>query len=270
MRILLSLFFLVFLLSFPAPSWGQGTESSPQITEEQLQRGDEIAEKAFQALEDGNFAKSENYWGELIELFPQNPAVWSNRGNVRLSQNKIQDAIADYNKAIAIAPRQPDPYLNRGIAYEVQEDWESAIADYDKVLELDPEDAMAYNNRGNAKAGKGNYEEAISDYEKAASLEPDFAIARSNAALNHYQVGNEKQALNETRKLVRKYPNFPDVRAALTAMLWAEGKEGEAESNWVAVKESDSRYRDIEWLEKVRRWPPQMVQALDNFLQLNN
>jgi len=270
MRILLTLLVLIFVVTFPAPIWAQETESSSPITEEQLQRGDAIAEKAFQALKDGNFAKSETYWGELIELFPQNPAVWSNRGNVRLSQNKIQDAIADYNQAIAIAPDQPDPYLNRGIAYEVQQDWESAIADYNQVLELDPEDAMAYNNRGNAKVGKGNYEAAINDYEKAASLEPDFAIAHSNAALNHYQVGDEKQALDETRQLVRKYPNFPDVRAALTAMLWAQGKEGEAESNWVAVKESDSRYRDIEWLKKVRRWPPQMVEALDNFLQLNN
>jgi len=138
------------------------------------------------------------------------------------------------------------------------------------VLDLNPEDAMAYNNRGNAKAGKGDYTAAITDYEEASSLNPNFAIARSNAALSHYQVGDEKEAIDETRNLVRKYPNFPDVRAALTAMLWAQGKEGEAESNWVAVVGSDSRYRDIEWLEKVRRWPPRMVEALDNFLSLNN
>jgi tetratricopeptide (TPR) repeat protein len=270
MRVLISLFLLIFLLSFPTPSWAQETDSSSQFTEEQLQRGDEIAEKAFQALQEGDFAQSETYWGELIELFPHNPAVWSNRGNVRLSQNKVESAIADYNKAIALAPNQPDPYLNRGIAYEIQQDWKSAIKDYDTVLELDPEDAMAYNNRGNAKAGQGNYQAAITDYEQAASLDPDFAIARANAALSHYQVGDEKEALDEARKLVRKYPNFPDVRAALTAILWAQGQEGEAESNWVAVMGSDSRYRNIEWLEQVRRWPPRMVEALDNFLTLNH
>lgn len=267
MRLLISLFLILFLLSFPAPSWAQDT--SPEITEEQLQKGDEIADKAFQALQEGDFSKSEKYWGELIELFPQNPAVWSNRGNVRLSQNKIESAIADYNEAIAIAPNEPDPYLNRGIAYEIQQDWDSAIADYNQVLDLSPEDAMAYNNRGNAEAGKGNYQEAITDYEKAASLNPDFAIARANAAFSHYQVGDEEEALKETRNLVRKYPDFPDVRAALTAMLWAQGKEGEAESNWVAVMGSDARYRDVEWLEKVRRWPPKMVEALNNFLTLN-
>lgn len=270
MRILIGLFFLIFLLAFPAPSWAQNTNTAPQISEQRLQRGDEIAEKAFQALKKGDFAQSENYWGELIELFPRNPAVWSNRGNVRLSQSKIEGAIADYNEAIALAPNQPDPYLNRGVAHEIKQEWESAIADYDTVLDLNPDDAMAYNNRGNAKAGKGNYTEAIIDYEKAVSLNPDFAIARSNAALNHYQVGDEQDALKETRNLVRKYPNFADVRAALTAMLWAQGKEGEAESNWVSVMGTDARYRDIEWLEKVRRWPPKMVEALDNFLSLNS
>jgi len=269
MRILISLLCLVFLLSFPTAAWGQNNDSS-QITEEQLQKGDQIAEKAFEALKEGDFAQSEVYWGELIKLFPRNPAVWSNRGNVRLSQSKIEGAINDYNHAIVLAPNQPDPYLNRGIAYEIVQDWERAIEDYNQVLELNPDDAMAYNNRGNAKAGRGDYEGAITDYEKASSLNPDFAIARSNAALSHYQVGDEQEALDETRKLVRKYPNFPDVRAALTAMLWAERQEGEAESNWVAVMGSDARYRDVEWLEKVRRWPPRMVEAIDNFLSLNN
>ena len=39
------------------------------------------------------------------------------------------------------------------------------------------------------------------------------------------------------RNLLRKYPDFPDVRAALTAALWAEGNGGEAEANWFRVED---------------------------------
>jgi hypothetical protein len=70
------------------------------------------------------------------------------------------------------------------------------------------------------------------------------------------------------RALVRKYPKFADMRAALAAALWETGKRGEAESHWVAVTGLDSRYKDLEWVANVRRWPPSMVAALQKFIKL--
>jgi hypothetical protein len=70
------------------------------------------------------------------------------------------------------------------------------------------------------------------------------------------------------RNIVRKYPTFADMRAALTAALWAQGKQEEAESNWVSVVELDRRYKDINWVKTVRRWTPEMVAALEKFLKL--
>ncbi len=70
------------------------------------------------------------------------------------------------------------------------------------------------------------------------------------------------------RNIARKYPMFPDVRAALTAVLWSQGQQGEAESNWVAAVGMDTRYQDLDWVKSVRRWPPNMVLALDKFLNL--
>lgn len=70
------------------------------------------------------------------------------------------------------------------------------------------------------------------------------------------------------RNIVRKYPSFADMRAALTAVLWEQGKHGEAESNWVAAVGLDQRYKDINWVAHVRRWPPLMVAALEKFQEL--
>ena len=242
--------------------------NSAWVSEEQLQWGDQIAKQAFEATDKGNFALAEEYWTQLIEAFPTNPAAWSNRGNTRLGQNKLEAAIADFNQAITIAPNAPDPYLNRGTAYEAQHRYQKAIADYEHVLELDPEEAMAYNNRGNAKAGQERWQEAIADYTKAADLAPSFAFARANEALALYQIGNQEAAIRGMRNLVRKYPMFPDMRAALSAVLWEQGNQGEAESNWVAAMGLDSRYQNLEWVRNTRRWPPKMVAALEKFLTL--
>ncbi len=243
--------------------------TNTSFTETQLQEGENIAIEALKATEKGDFIEAEKYWTQLIEEFPTNPAVWSNRGNVRVSQNKLEDAIADYNESIKLAPTAPDPYLNRGTAYEGLREYKKAIADYEQVLALDPQDAMAYNNLGNAKAGLKDWQTAVEYYHKATELSPNFAFAGANESLALYQLGKKDEALRKMRNLVRKYPMFPDMRAALTAVLWENGKQGEAESNWVATIGIDSRYRDVEWLRQVRRWPPNMIVALEKFLTLD-
>jgi hypothetical protein len=83
-------------------------------------------------------------------------------------------------------------------------------------------------------------------------------------------MGKTDEAIRTMRALVRKYPQYADMRAALTAALWADGKEGEAESQWVSAIGLDSRYKDLTWLKQVRRWPPQMVTAMENFLKLQS
>jgi tetratricopeptide (TPR) repeat protein len=227
-----------------------------------------LFDQAFAATGQGDFGAAETYWSEILERYPRNAAVWSNRGNARVSQNKLKEAIEDYNQSIALAPDQPDPYLNRGTALEGLHDWQAAIADYNHVLELDPQDTAAYNNRGNAQAGLGNWDAALNDYQQATKLNPGFAMARANTALALYQIGQTEEATHQFRNLLRRYPQFADIRAALAAALWTNGQHGEAESQWVAVIGLDSRYRDINWVKTIRRWPPQLVNALAQFLAL--
>ncbi len=227
-----------------------------------------LRQAAFEATQAGQFDIAETQWSALIEQLPTEAAVWSNRGNVRVRQNDLDGAMADYTKAIALAPNEADPYLNRGAVWEAMGQWEDAIADYNHVLQLNPDDPAAYNNRGNAEAGQGDWELAIADYQAAITLQPSFSLAYGNYALALYQTGEQKKSLQIMKSLVRKYPSFADMRAALTAALWEAGQQGEAESNWVAVVGLDTRYKDLNWVTNVRRWPPKMVSALDHFLNL--
>lgn len=264
-RTILLLVAILLMLSINPAAQAQETAT---YTPEEIQQGEEIARKAFEATSKGDFAEADKYWTQLIEKYPTNAALWSNRGNGRAGQNQLESALADYEKAIELAPLAADPYLNRGAVFEAQGKFDAALADYDKVLEIDPNDAMGYNNRGNAKAGKQLWEEALADYRKAAEIDSNFAFARANSVLVMYQIGKKEEALKEIRNLVRKYPMFPDMRAALTAILWENKEQGEAESNWVAAIRLDNRYQDIEWVKNIRRWPPEMVAALDKFLKI--
>ncbi|MEL6815220.1 MAG: tetratricopeptide repeat protein [Cyanobacteria bacterium J06598_3] len=240
----------------------------PQLSNQEVQTISKLRKAAFEATSAGQFDLAELQWTALIEQLPDEAAVWSNRGNVRVRRNNLDGAMLDYTQAIAIAPNEPDPYLNRGAVLEAMGEWQQAIDDYNQVLQLTPDDPAAYNNRGNAEAGLNEWELAIADYQAAITLQPSFSLGYGNYALALYQTGETDKALQIMKSLVRKYPSFADMRAALTAVLWVQGQGGEAESNWVAVVGLDSRYKDLNWVKNVRRWPPKMVTALEAFLTL--
>jgi tetratricopeptide (TPR) repeat protein len=267
----------MLLLGWAPPAWAApanlelGSSSTDQLNslwDSNAERGDNLRTQAFLATNKGDFSAAEGYWSQLLELFPQNPAIWSNRGNSRVSQHKLPEAIADFNRSIELAPQFTDAYLNRGAAWEGLKEWEKAIADYHHILEVDKDDAMAYNNLGNAYAGQGEWEKAKEYFYQATELDSKFAFARANYALALYQLGDREEAMRTLKNIARKYRDFPDVRAALTAALWQNGQRGEAESNWIAAIGLDARYRDLAWVKDNRRWPPVMVAALENFLHL--
>ena len=246
----------------------EATITATPYTEEDIQAIAELREQAFFTSQSGDYAAADDYWTQLLDYLPDEAAIWSNRGLVRVSQNQLEAAIADYTQAITLAPTEIDPYLNRGAAYEFQGEWAAAIADYNQALALDPNEAGALNNRGNAEAGQNLWAAAIADYQAAADLNPNFALARVNYGLALYQVADVQASIRVLRAVVRKYPNFPDARAALTAALWTDQRQGEAESQWVAVSGRDQRYKDLDWVRTIRRWPSKVADALEQFLTL--
>ena len=69
---------------------------------------------------------------------------------------------------------------NKGIDLEDNEKYEEAIFCFNKALELDPEDAIVLNNKAFALEHMGLYEEAGECYNKAIELAPDDEVVRHN------------------------------------------------------------------------------------------
>ena len=85
-------------------------------------------------------------------------------GDYRLDACDYADAIAYYDRAIALAPDDADAYHNRGVTKAEQGDYAGAIFDYDRVIALDPDNVAVYDDRAVAKAAQGNHAGAIADY----------------------------------------------------------------------------------------------------------
>ncbi len=227
-----------------------------------------LFEQALEASRQGDFQAALPLWDEFLELAPEQPAAWSNRGNVRLILGDPEGAIVDQTRAMELAPAELDPHLNRGIAEEVLHHWQQAASDYNWILERDAVNASALYNLGNVLGSQGDWLQAEALYRKASDASPGFAMASSSKALAVYQLGEFDLAEKELRALIRRYPMFADPRAALSGLLWHYGSFGEAESHWTAAVGLDNRYRQQDWLLQIRRWPPQPTADLMDFLAL--
>ncbi len=233
-----------------------------------LSSREDLFKNALNLSSSGEFDLAFKQWNKYLELFPDDAAALSNRGNIKLVLGDPKGAIDDQDKAIFEDPDEVDPYINRGIAEESLELWLKAKKDYLYVISKDNDNSSALYNLANVEGSLSDWQSARNLFSKASKLNPGFAMARSSMALADYQLGNMEECEKELKKLIRRYPTFADARAALTALDWSKGIPGEAESNWIAVTELDSRYADEEWLVNVRRWPQKPTKDLMKFIAL--
>ena len=131
------------------------------------------------AMEDDEQAIAD--YDQAIALNSDFVEAYNNRGIARTDQGDLEGAIVDFNQAIAFNPDFAKTYYNRGIARKAQGDLEGAIADYDQAITLNPDLAEAYYNRGIARKAQGDLEGAIADYDQAIALNPDFTKALRGA-----------------------------------------------------------------------------------------
>ncbi|GIL66615.1 hypothetical protein Vafri_20103 [Volvox africanus] len=249
-------------------------QSSYDPTDPDLREAAALLQRALNAP---SVDEEEALWSEVIQKYGDIDKTWvpdvvgrawGNRGNARSRQGRLQEALSDYNTAIATCPWSVDPVLNRGVALEALGRFEEAVVDYRAVLAAAPLDPAGWNNLGNATGGLGRWSEAVDYYGRAAQLAPNFSFAAANRAVALFEIGRTDEAIREMRTLLRRYPDFNDMRAALAGALWSIGKEGDAENQWARV--DDPRYRDSSWLRRNRRWPPRMTESLEAFLKLTS
>jgi len=89
-----------------------------------------------------------------------------------LNRNKLDKAMADFNRAIKLDPSRADGYLGRADVFNAKEQYDTALLDYHRSIEINPGFAKAYVNRAIAHSHLEQFEEAIVDYEKALALDP--------------------------------------------------------------------------------------------------
>src|SRR5262249_34012160 len=109
-------------------------------------------------------------------------------GNVFYGLGCFDEAVAAYDKALAINPGLAEAWVGRGNASYERKEFNEAFAAYDRALALDSDLVEAWVGRGNVFHLLNHFDEAVAAYDKALA---------SNRSLDY--VGSAR--LNATQSL---------------------------------------------------------------------
>jgi hypothetical protein len=108
--------------------------------------------------------------------------AYYDRGNIWFDQQNYTEAIADYDRALALDPSLSRAVHNRGLAYALLGDDNAALRDYAEAIRLDPAYRRAYENRVRLlerlvveKPDETRLQQLADDYGKLAELIPEAA-----------------------------------------------------------------------------------------------
>ncbi|KAL4430602.1 hypothetical protein ABPG77_005842 [Micractinium sp. CCAP 211/92] len=247
-----------------------------------------------------NFVETVQLLNQIVDLEPREPRWREMRAQALVDGKNFTDALRDFDSALRLLP--PDARVDRarllsgrGLAFEGLAAWPEALKDYDEALALADAagllpDPYILNSRGNCHASLGEWQAARDNflasaegfqrasgfrYGRSTTPRLDGAVfAASNAALMLAQLGDEEAAMKEMETVARRAPGSVDMRVALAALYWRQGREAEAESMFEfacnSITAGCTKYTDPDWLYRIRRWPPVMCEYLQNFLRLRS
>src|SRR5271165_5792998 len=125
-------------------------------------------------------------------------------------------------------PKNPDSWMahnNLGVAFFQRGKLDDALAQFQKALEINPNYAEAHTNLGIALLQKGQLGKAIEQHQTALKINPNFALAHANLAVAFIRKGRIDDAIAEFQEALRLDANLSAVRETLEKVKAFESKK---------------------------------------------
>jgi len=112
---------------------------------------------------------------------------YNDLAEIEVKQGKLNEALAEFNKAIDVKTTSEVPFYNRGCLYIKLGNFDLAIKDLLKVIKMSPKFAPAYNDLGFIYAHQNQLNQAIALFTKALKIDPKYTAAYYNREMiyNH-------------------------------------------------------------------------------------
>ena len=169
------------------------------------------------------------------------------------NENKHSKAIASFEKLKALRPSRRDlgvVCLFSALCYESWGLTDEAIREYDQALANDPQNTTVLSNLGILYTQKSDFVKAEDCYKKAIEANPNNHFAINNLAQLYYREGEYEGAVEYSLNALKICPNFKPSASLLAVIYGGYGYEKEyAKYLKIAIQEGADK-ETIEMLAK--------------------
>ena len=144
---------------------------------------------------------------KLISLSKKNSIYYYNRALAYRGLNNLEQSQENYQLSIKQDPNSIPSIINLGNLFQEQERHEEAIIQYKKAIMINHNDEKIYNNLGLSYFKMHLYENSLEEYRKAIIINPRYEEAIFGLGNSYDMIGNPGEAMKELNRVIAINPN---------------------------------------------------------------
>lgn len=161
--------------------------------------------------------------------FPDTLAdTWNNLGVIATRENKVGEAIQDFEKALKLNPNHLLSLNNLGNAYRLQKQWSEARKVLERALAVAPDDAEANYSLGMVYAQTNDTAKAYEHLQQALKARPDYPEALNNLGVLYLVTQRPDEAVATFQRCIQVAPTFDQAYLNLARVSVLRGDRDKA------------------------------------------
>jgi len=182
---------------------------------------------------------------KALEIDPNSFEAHDNLGIALAQEGRVDEAMVQFQKTLKIDPNFAEAYRNLGTALVTKGQMNEAMAQFQKSLEIDPNSVEAHDNLGIALAQEGRVDEAMAQFQKSLEIDPNSVEAHDNLGIALAQEGRVDEAMVQFQKSLEIDPNFAEAYCNLGIALVQKGRLDEAMAQFQQALEIDPNFAEV-------------------------
>jgi predicted O-linked N-acetylglucosamine transferase (SPINDLY family) len=203
-----------------------------------------LKKQAYALAQRGQVSKAKEIYAGLCHQHPEDPELWYLLGAVNEQLGRAEDALANYQKAVAIKPNYAEAQNDLGTLYERRNETDLAFACYEQAVRAKPSFAPARYNLGVQLKRRGQLAQAVDCLRAGTQSWPQSAEMWFELGAALKLLERFPEAIAALRQAVRIKPDSPAVHNVLGNALHLQGDLGSARQCYQRAVELDPSFAE--------------------------
>ena len=205
----------------------KSSSEDPQFSSAQARLGLAYAKKYFLTKDPKWMTLAREHGDRAVQLTPHVSPVYEALGKIDENTGKLDEALAQYRRALELNPMSTTSSLGIANIYSLQGNYAASEQSYKQAIKLVPSYWAGYAGLGTLYFNQGRFSEATQQFQKLVEVAPDDPLGYQDLGGTLMQMGNYSKAIEVFNQGLAKQQK-PELWSDLGAAYIFTGENAKA------------------------------------------